>query len=171
MRRAELASNACLPVRNNGKPESRYKDAFLQQHVTHLDGGGGFAHNNRDDGRFSGQRLEPGFGYLLAEVVCVFAKYPDPVGMRIEKLDRCKRIGKELRTRSLSEHVAQRRGSCHETTCSAAERLAECRCDHVDFADYTVMLRGATTVLAEHSGCVRVVHHDNRIVFARDLED
>src|SRR4029078_398098 len=90
MRRATLAANSCLPMRNNGKPESRNKDAFLQQHVTHLDGGSRLPYDYGDDGGLSGQRLEARFGYLLAEVVRVIPERLNAFRVRLEELNRCK---------------------------------------------------------------------------------
>jgi hypothetical protein len=54
MGRAELATNACLPMRDHWKPESRYKDAFLQQQVTHSNRRGGLPHDYRHNRRFAG---------------------------------------------------------------------------------------------------------------------
>src|SRR4029079_14749142 len=90
MRRAELAPNTRLPMRNNGKPESRNKDAFHQQHVTHLYGGRRLPYDYGDDGGLSGQRLEAGFGYLLAEAVRVIPERLNAFRVRLEELNRCK---------------------------------------------------------------------------------
>jgi len=95
---AQLTTHARLPLGNDRKAEPRHKDAFIQQHVTHFDGGRRLAHNYRNYGRLPRQRLEPGFGDGAAEVARVLAQRFDEAVARFEQLDRFERArGDRLR--------------------------------------------------------------------------
>src|SRR6266571_4904440 len=133
MGRAELAAHARLTLRHHRKAESRNKDAFLQQHVTHLYGGGRFPDDDWDDRRVAGEGLEPGFNDLLAKVTHVFAQLSHSIRVRLEETDgsectRCnrrrERIGKKLRPRTLSKRIAKRSSSGDKSTSGAAECFA-----------------------------------------------
>src|SRR5215210_8082878 len=154
MSRAELATHARLALRHHGKAESRYKDAFLQQHVTHLYGGRCFAYNDRYYWRLARQRLEPGFGYLSAEIADVFAQLGHSLRMRLKKTNGAERAGRdgrwkcireELWPRALREHVAQRLRPRNESASGTTQCFAECRRDHVDFADNPEVFRRSAT--------------------------
>src|SRR5256714_14062294 len=103
---AELTAHARLPLGNDRKAESRHKDAFIQQHVTHFDGGRRLAHDYGDDWGFPRQRFEPCLGDGAAEITGIVAEFVDQFGMvlelpyRPERAGRYgggKRVGEELR--------------------------------------------------------------------------
>src|SRR5690606_12115797 len=81
------------------------------------------------------------------------------------------RVREQLRTRALREHVAQCVGTGHEAAGCAAECLAQGGGDDVHFAEHAEVLRCAASVCAQDTGAVRVVHDDDGVVIARDLED
>src|SRR2546423_8594529 len=93
----ELASLTRLPLRHHRKTESRYKDAFLQQHVTHLYGGGRFPHDDWHNRCIAGERLEPRFDDLLAEVTHIFAQLGHSIGMRLKETDGSERTCRDSR--------------------------------------------------------------------------
>src|SRR5437764_9503376 len=93
----ELATHARLALRHHRKAESRYKDAFLQQHVTHLYGGGRFPHDDWHNRRIARERLEPGFDDLLAEVTHIFAQPGHSIGMRLKETDGSERTRRDSR--------------------------------------------------------------------------
>src|SRR6266550_5232972 len=97
MGRAELATHARLALRHHWEAESRYKDAFLQQHVTHLYGRGRFPDDDWDDRRIAGERLEPGFDDLLAEVTHIFAQLSHSIRVRLEETDGSQRTRRDGR--------------------------------------------------------------------------
>ena len=67
--------------------------------------------------------------------------------------------------------MLQQLAAGNEPTSSAAERLAQRRCNHVDFAEHAKVFRGATSGGAKHSGCVRIIHDHDRVVVAGKLEN
>src|SRR5687768_5818160 len=129
MARTELTAHTRLPMRDHRKPESRNKDAFLQQHVTHPDCRCGLADDDRDDRRFPFKWPEARFDYLFTEVQRVIPQLVHAVRVCDEETDRFERarcyrrrerIGEELRPRALSQHVAQRSRPCDESSRSTS---------------------------------------------------
>src|SRR3954469_17262812 len=111
----ELTAHTRLPLRNDRKAESRHKDAFIQQHVTHFDCRRRLTHDYGDDRGLSRQWLEPRVADSLAEIGRILAELVDEPRVVLELPDRTQstrrhrgrqRIGKELWTRTLREHVA-----------------------------------------------------------------
>src|SRR3977135_1307433 len=90
---AELTTHTRLPLGNDRKAESRHKDAFIQQHVTHFDGGGRLPYDYRDDWGLSRQWLEPRFGDRAAEVARVVAQLLHELGMVLQPPDRSECAG------------------------------------------------------------------------------
>src|SRR5215210_2255051 len=110
----ELTTHPCLALRNDRKAEPCHKDAFVQQHVTHLYRGRRLPDDYRDDWRLARQWLEPRLGDRSPEVTCVVMKLPDQLGITLELANRAKRTGRnrwrervreQLRSRSLGEHI------------------------------------------------------------------
>src|SRR5260221_3152205 len=97
MGRTELATHARLPLRHHWKAESRYKDAFLQQHVTHLYGRGRFPDDDWHDRRIAGAGLEPGFDDLLAEGTHIFAQLSHSIRVRPKETDGSERTRGDAR--------------------------------------------------------------------------
>src|SRR6478672_5088258 len=135
MGRTELTTHPRLPLRHHRKAESRYKDAFLQQHVTHLYGGSCFPHDDGHNGGFTGQRLESQFDDLLTEIAHVFTQLRDSFGVCLNETNCCERtprnrrrkcIGEELRPRSLSERVTQCCRSGNKSAGCTAKSFTEC---------------------------------------------
>src|SRR6059058_3444208 len=77
----ELTAHTRLPLGNDRKAESRHKDAFIQQHVTHFDGGGRLPHDYGDDRGLARQRFEPRLGDGAAEIPGVVAQLVDQLRM------------------------------------------------------------------------------------------
>src|ERR1700682_437420 len=114
---AELTAHTRLPLRYDRKAEPCHKDAFVQQHVTHFDGGGRLPHDYWDDWGLSREGLEPGFGDRRPEIASVVAELLHELGIVLQMVDRAEgarchcgreRVRKELRPRPLCKHVAQR---------------------------------------------------------------
>src|SRR6202171_2058236 len=131
---AELTAHTRLPLRYDRKAEPCHKDAFIQQHVTHFDGGGRLSYDYRDDWGLAGQRTEPGIGDRLPEIPGVVAELLYELRIVLQMVDRTERTGrhggrqrvrKELRARPLCEGVAQGRNSRHKPPCRPAPRFAE----------------------------------------------
>src|SRR5687767_15967677 len=85
---AELTAHTRLPLGHDRKAEPCHKDAFLQQHVTHLYRGGRFPHDDGYDRGLPGERLEPRFGERRPEITGVLAQLPDQLRVVLEMPDR-----------------------------------------------------------------------------------
>src|SRR5437763_698355 len=73
----ELTAHTRLPLRNDRKAESRHKDAFIQQHVTHFDCRRRLPYNYGDDWGLSGQWAEPRLANGPAEISGVLPELVD----------------------------------------------------------------------------------------------
>src|SRR5687768_2871405 len=180
MGRAELATDARLPMRDHRESESRNKDAFLQQHVTHLDGRSRFPHYDGHDRSLALEGLEAGLSDRTAEIGRVVPEALHSFRVCVQEFNRSegarsdrwrKRVGEQLRARPLSQHVAERTWTGDESTGGAAESLSKRRRDHINFAEHAEMLGGSASILAEHSRSMRIIHYDYCVVLPRNLEN
>src|SRR3981081_3892890 len=120
---AELTAHTRLPLRYDRKAEPCHKDAFVQQHVTHFDGGGRFAHDYRDDWGLPRQGLESRRRYRTPEMTGFVAKLLYQLRIVFQMVDRAERarryggrqrVREELRPRPLRDPVPARRNPRHE---------------------------------------------------------
>src|SRR6202022_2964768 len=146
---AELTAHTRLPLRYDRKAEPCHKDAFVQQHVTHFDGGGRLPHDYWDDWGLSPEWFEPGLRDRRPEITCVVAELLHQLRIVLQMVDRAERarghggrerVRKELRPRPLCKHVAQGSTSPHEPARRPTQRLAEGGGDDADFAGAPDML-------------------------------
>src|SRR2546423_7149505 len=102
---AKLTAHARLPLGNDRKAESRHKDAFIQQHVTHFDSGGRLTHDYGDDRRLTRQRFEPCLGDGAAEKPGIVAQLVDQLGMVLELPYRAERARRYRRWQGIGEEL------------------------------------------------------------------
>ena len=84
---------------------------------------------------------------------------------------RRQRVAEQVRPRALPEQLHDRPARRREPAGRAAERLAERAGDDVDLAQHAAVLDRAAAGGADEAGGVRVVHHHQRVVRARQLDD
>src|SRR5438552_5439658 len=102
---AQLTAYARLPLGNDRKAESRHKDAFIQQHVTHFNGGRRLPNDYRDDWGLPGQRLEPSLGDGSAEVAGVLTQLAHQLRMVLQLPDCTQRARRYRRRQSIGEEL------------------------------------------------------------------
>ena len=75
------------------------------------------------------------------------------------------RVGEEVRTAALTQHVDDFLATCGETTHGTAEGLAEGTGQDLDLATEVIVLGDTTTRAADHASGVALVDHHHGVVF------
>ena len=128
----------------------------------------------------AGADVETRFAHALAKIQRVVVDLVAQGRARrehLENLDRRRdqrgwqRVGEQIRTRALAQQVDDRLAARRETAAAAAERLAECGREDVHVAHHAVQFRRAAPSRADEAGRVRVVDHQQRVVFLLECDD
>ena len=84
---------------------------------------------------------------------------------------RCQRIGEQVRTALLTKHVNDLLTGTGVAAGSSAERFAKGAGDHIDSSHHTAGLRCSFSMFAHETNSMGIVHHDQRIIFIRQITD
>ena len=84
---------------------------------------------------------------------------------------RGQRIGEEIGSRALAQHVDHGLARRGETAHGAAERLAERAGDDVDLAEHAAMLRRAAAARAHEAMGMAIIDHGQRVIGLRQRHD
>ena len=109
---------------------------------------------------------------LLLAVVKLVALF-----QHLEHLDagghdhRRQRVGEEIRTGALAEHIDDLLAAGGESADGASECLSESACEYVDAAIAVILLGDSVAGLADNSGGVAFVNHHERVIFLGQLAD
>ena len=180
MRSGYLNTDSRLTFRHNRIIEARDINAlFLQLGRKHLAEFGIIEHH-RTDGRLRGLDIEAGSFHFLYEIGGVLVQAILQfigAGKDLEGLDTCRcdhrrnGVREEIRARTLTKEIDDLFASRSEPANRAAESLTQRAGDDLHFAAEVIQFGHAVSGLSDHTGRVRLIDHNEGIVFLRQFVD
>ena len=82
---------------------------------------------------------------------------------------RRQRVGEEIRTGALAEHIDDLLAACGESADGATERLAEGACEYVNAAIAVILLCDSVAGLADNAGGMALINHHEGVILLGQL--
>ena len=176
----ELHTDAGLALGHYRIVEARDVDTFLEQTVGIALRERRVVEHHGADGALGGLDVKAGSLHLVAEVVDILYQMVMDGVVFLEHLEHLEtgadnggsqRVGEEVRTAALAQHVDDFLAAGGETAEGATKRLAQCAGIDVYATIGIAQFAHAVTGSTYHASRVRLVDHDEGVVFLSEVAD
>ena len=180
MARAYLCTDSCSSFRYDRIRECNHIYPFFHHFLCIFSSKSFIIKHNRYTWMGSFDDIKSIFYQLLAVVCGYFFQMVTKLGaffQHIEHLNtcscdrRCKRVGEQVRTTSLTKQIDNLFSSGCISTGSPTECFSECSCNDIHSSFYATVFGSSSAVCSYKSNCMAVIHHNQCVVFISKITD